>query len=83
MTDGDVSHSSEMRLDTSTKCVGLDLFSLGFAFLLCSLVLYLLSFRCLFPHQWGLSPEWVKPTVERGGLFLLVFVCYISLFSRC
>jgi hypothetical protein len=56
MTDGDVSHSSEMRLDTCTKGVGLDLFSLGFAFLLCSLVLCLLSFRCLFPYQWGLIP---------------------------
>jgi hypothetical protein len=56
MTDGDGSHSSEMRLDTCTKGVGLDLFSLGFAFLLCSLVLCLLSFRCLFPYQWGLNP---------------------------
>jgi hypothetical protein len=29
------------------------------------------------------SPELVKPTAEGGGLFLLVFFCYISLFSRC
>jgi hypothetical protein len=60
MTDGDGSHSSEMRLDTCTKGGGLDLFSLGFAFLLCSLVLCLLSFRCLFPYQWGLIPRMGK-----------------------
>jgi hypothetical protein len=33
MTDGDVSHSSEKRLDTYTKGIGLDLFSLRAAFL--------------------------------------------------
>jgi hypothetical protein len=55
MTAGDVSHSSKMRLDTCTKVVGLDLFSLGFAFLLCSFFFFFfprsLSFRCLFPYQ--------------------------------
>jgi hypothetical protein len=62
MADGDVSHSSEMRLDTCTKGVSLDLFSLGFAFLLCSflfsffLFLCLLSFRCLFPLPVGPHP---------------------------
>jgi hypothetical protein len=86
MTDGDGSHSSEMRLDTCTKGVGLDLFSLGFAFLF----VFFFFFFCVcfhsdvyFPTSGASSPEWVKPTAEGGGLFLLVFVCYISLFSRC
>jgi hypothetical protein len=51
MTDGDMSHSSEKRLDTYTKGVGLDLFSLRAAFLLFSLSVCLLSVRCLFPYQ--------------------------------
>jgi hypothetical protein len=34
MTDGDVSHSSEKRLDTYTKGAGLDLSSLRGVFLL-------------------------------------------------
>jgi hypothetical protein len=60
MTDGDASHSSERRLDTFTKGVGLDLFSLWFSFLLCSLILRLLLFKCLFPYQWGLIPRMGK-----------------------
>jgi hypothetical protein len=60
MTDGDVSHSSEKRLDTYMKGVGLDLFSLRAAFLLFSLFLCLLSVRCLFPYQWGLIPRMGK-----------------------
>jgi hypothetical protein len=60
MTDGDVSHSSEKRLDTYIKRVGLDLFSLRAAFLLFSLSVCLLSVRCLFPYQWGLIPRMGK-----------------------
>jgi hypothetical protein len=60
MTDGDVSHSSEKRLDTYTKGVGLDLSSLRGVFLLFLLFLYLLSVRCLFPYQWGLIPRMGK-----------------------
>jgi hypothetical protein len=56
----DVSHSPEKRLDTYTKGVGLDLFSLRAAFLLFSLFLCLLSFRCLFPYQWGFIPRMDK-----------------------
>jgi 4-amino-4-deoxy-L-arabinose transferase-like glycosyltransferase len=73
MTDGDVSHSSEKRLDTYTERVGLDLYPLRAAFLLFSLSVCLLSVRCLFPYQWGLILQWVEPTAEGGGLFLLVF----------
>jgi hypothetical protein len=47
MTDGDVSHSSEKRLDTYTKGVGLDLFSLRAAFLLFSLF-FVFAFSQMF-----------------------------------
>jgi hypothetical protein len=60
MTDGDVSHSSEKRLDTYTREAGLKLFSPRVEFLLFSLSLCLLSLRCLFPYQWGLIPRMGK-----------------------
>jgi hypothetical protein len=57
MTDGDVSHSSEIRLLGWRTGVGLDLFSRWFSFLLCLLILRFVLFRLLFPYQWGPSPE--------------------------
>jgi hypothetical protein len=60
MTDGDVSHSSEIKLLSWGTGVGLDLFSRWFSFLLCLLVLRLVLFRLLFPYQWGLIPRMGK-----------------------
>jgi hypothetical protein len=56
-TDGDVSHSCEIRLLSWRTGVGLDVFSLWISFLLCLLVLRLVLFRFLFPYQWGLIPR--------------------------
>jgi hypothetical protein len=66
MTDGDGSHSSERRLDTRLKGLGLNLFSLLFYFIFylfyfsCSLALCLHLFSCLFSYQWGLIPRMGK-----------------------
>jgi hypothetical protein len=70
MTDGDVSHSSDIRLLSWRTGVGLDLFSRWFSFLLYLLVLRLDFY---FLTSRASSPEWVKPTAEGGGLFLLFF----------
>jgi hypothetical protein len=55
MTDGDVSHSSEVKLLSWRTGVDLDLFSRWFSFLFL-LVLRLVLFRLLFPYQWGPHP---------------------------
>jgi hypothetical protein len=80
MTDGDVSHSSEIRLLSWRTGVDLDFFSCWFSFLLCLFVLRLALFRLLFPYQWGSSPEWVKPTAEGEALFLLFFALTLLAF---
>jgi hypothetical protein len=80
MTDGDVSHSSEKRLDTYTKGVGLDLFSLRVAFLCFHFFCACFHSDVYFLTSGASPPGWVKPTAEGGGVLLLVFFCYISLF---
>jgi hypothetical protein len=58
MTGGDVSHSSKRRLDTCTKGIARDFFSLGLYFshvqLFC-ICFYLDVYLCLFPFKWGVK----------------------------
>jgi hypothetical protein len=65
MMDGDGSHLSRMKSLLVFLCF----------------VLRLVLLRLFFLYQWGLIPEWVKPAVERGGLFLFFLAFYVSLFS--
>jgi hypothetical protein len=55
-------------------------FSLSFISFMFTCLRLLLS-RCLFPYQWGLSPEWVKPSAEGGGICFL-FMCFCFAISR-
>jgi hypothetical protein len=87
MTDSDMSHSSEKRLDTYTKGVGLDFFIFIFIFIFLKLHFFCFHFFYIcfvldiyFLTSGASSPEWVKPTAEGGGLFLLVVFCCILLF---
>jgi hypothetical protein len=43
--------------------------------------LRLVLFRLFFFTSGASSSEWVKPTAEGGGLFLLFLAFYVSLFS--
>jgi hypothetical protein len=75
MTNGDASHSSEIKLLTRRTGVGLDLLSRWFSFLSCSLVLGLFGLDCYFLTSGASFPEWAKPTAEGGGLFV-AFLCF-------
>jgi hypothetical protein len=80
MTDGDVNHFAERRLDTSTKGIRRDLCSLRFSFFY---VHFLCVYFCLdvyFLTSGASSPECVKPTTEGGGsssCFLFVCFCFV------
>jgi hypothetical protein len=80
MTDGDVSHSSERRLDTCTKGAGLDLFSLRFAFFFfvftCSEFAFIQMFISLpvGPHP----PNGQNPPLI---IFACVFLLYFFVFK--
>jgi hypothetical protein len=88
MTDGDVSHSYEKRLGTYTKGAGLDLSSLRGVFLRFYFVYVYFQSDVYFLTSGALSPEWVKPTAEGGGLsllvvFLLYFLFFFKMLSYC
>jgi hypothetical protein len=83
MTDGDVSHSSEIRLLGWRTDVGLDLCSHWISFVLCLLVQRLVLFRLLFPYQWASSPELVKspPLREEDYFCFSLLLCLLAFYD--
>jgi hypothetical protein len=86
MMDGDVSHSSKFKLFTLGADVGGGVVCIPISFL-CPFPFLFISLLCLqifpfivFLNQWGLIPEWVKPTAEGGGLLLIYFLSYLRCF---
>jgi hypothetical protein len=86
--DGDVSHSSDIKLPTFRRDVRLFLyFSFSFVVLssYCSILysIFVLS-RLFFSFTRGASsPEWVKPAAEGGGLSRICYLFICLLFVIC
>jgi hypothetical protein len=75
MTGGNVSNSSERRLDTCTKRLSRDLFSVCFYYLHVQVFCVCLYLDIYFLTCGASSSDCVKPSAERGGIvFFGLFV---------
>jgi hypothetical protein len=85
MMDGDVSHSSELKLLTlGVEVVAEVVCTVVFLFLLLHCYVYkpcvYFPFFCFFLTSGASSPEWVKPTAEGGGLLGIYVLSYLRCF---